>query len=122
MDFQENQPIYKQIIHLISLKLIQKEWALGERIPSVRDMALHLRVNPNTVQRAYVDMEREGLIFSTRGTGRFVTEDENVIINLKSQITQEISQRFYIEMRDLGWSAEEIVEWIQKLHRREVKE
>lgn len=116
VDFEENKPIYKQIIHLVSLKLIQQEWQLGERIPSVRDMALQLRVNPNTVQRAYSEMERDGLIFSARGTGRFVTEDAKVIEELKAKITQEISQRFYLEMSHLGWTTEEIVGWVEKFH------
>lgn len=116
MNFEENQPIYKQIIHLVSQKLIQQEWKLGDRIPSVRDMALQLRVNPNTVQRAYSEMERDGLIFSVRGTGRFVTEDATVLEDLKAKITQEISLRFYQEMSHLGWTREEMMEWIQKFH------
>ena len=116
MNFEDNQPIYKQIMHLVSLKLIQKEWDLGDRIPSVRDLAILLRVNPNTVQRAYSEMERDGLIFSTRGTGRFVTEDENAIEELKEKITQELSQRFYLEMKNLGWTTEKMVEWIEKFH------
>ncbi len=122
MNFEENQPIYKQIIHLVSLKLIQKEWKLGGRIPSVRDMALQIRVNPNTVQRAYSEMERDGLIFSTRGTGRFVTEDAELIEKLKVEITQTISGRFYSEMKHLGWTTEEMVEWVQKFHQEGEKE
>ena len=116
VNFEDNQPIYKQIIHLVSLNLIRKEWGLGDRIPTVRDLAIQLRVNPNTVQRAYSEMERDGLIFSTRGTGRFVTEDESVIEELKVKITEELSQRFYLEMKNLGWTTEKMIEWIKKFH------
>lgn len=122
VNFEENQPIYKQIIHLVSLKLIQQEWNLGDRIPSVRDLAIQLRVNPNTVQRAYSEMEKDGLIFSARGTGRFVTEDASVIEKLKGEITQAISRKFYMEMRQLGWVTEEMTAWIQKIQQEGEKE
>jgi len=77
-------------------------------LPSVRDLAEELKVNPNTVQKAYQELEREGIIYTLRGTGSFVVEDENKILGLREAMAKEILERFVKEMKDLNFSKEEM--------------
>ena len=95
MEFNSNQPIYMQIIRLVENRLINQEWQAGQKVPSVREFALELRVNPNTIQRAYMELERQGLIFSKRGMGNFVTEDTQKITSLFNTIAQTVFYNLY---------------------------
>jgi DNA-binding transcriptional regulator YhcF (GntR family) len=75
MDFDASSPIWLQLVTEFSRRIVTGEWPQGEKIPGVRELALQLGVNPNTVQRALGELERDGLCRSERTTGRFVTED-----------------------------------------------
>jgi DNA-binding transcriptional regulator YhcF (GntR family) len=108
-DFDERYPIYQQIVNRFSHSLVRGELTPGERIPSIRDLAVELRVNTNTIQRAYQEMEREELIFSQRGTGYFVMKGENIVDRVKDKMLQESMSRFLGEMRSLGISNAEIM-------------
>lgn len=107
--FSDRQPIYQQIIDRFCHSLAKKEILPGERIPSIRDMALILKVNANTIQRVYQEMERGELIFSKRGTGYFVTEDSNMITNIQKDMAMESMMRFLREMRALGFTNQQII-------------
>ena len=102
-------PIYVQIVQHIKKKIISEEIKGGERLPSVRDYAIDFKVNPNTIQRVYTELESENLIFTQRGIGKFVTEDKAVIKGLKMDIFNETIETFIRDSKELGFSKEEIV-------------
>lgn len=108
-EFDERLPIYQQIIDRFCRSVVRGEIEQGERIPSIRDMALALKVNPNTVQRVYQELERRGMIYSRRGTGYFVTEEEDMIIGIQQEMAQDSTRRFLEEMRGLGFSDQQIL-------------
>ena len=114
MKFEDNVPIYQQIISFIKLKLITGEWKADEKLPSVRDMAVQLGVNPNTIQRAYMELEREGYIYSKRGMGNFVTGDMNKVSMLAEEAAEKIIREFIQEMKKMGYSIEEIIKLIRE--------
>ncbi len=101
-DFDERYPIYQQIVNRFTRSLVRQELLSGERVPSIRDVAMALGVNTNTVQRAYQEMERRELIFSQRGTGYFVSQDEKMIERIELEVVRESVVKFLEEMRELG--------------------
>ncbi|MBS4539117.1 GntR family transcriptional regulator [Clostridium sp. D2Q-11] len=114
MDFDNNIPIYVQIIDYIKGNLVKEEINAGEKLMSVREMSEKLKVNPNTVQRAYQELEREEITFTKRGKGTFVTEDNNMLIRLKRELSKEIINSFISNMKELGFNKEEIVSIISE--------
>ena len=85
MDFDNNRPIYIQLLEDFKIKISTGEWEAGDKIDSVRNLATDYKVNPNTIQRALAELEREGLCESQRTIGRFVTEDEKKIKSLSNR-------------------------------------
>ena len=114
MKFEDNVPIYQEIISFIKLKLITDEWKAEQKLPSVRDMAVQLGVNPNTIQRAYMELEREEYIYSKRGMGNFVTGDKEKIKNLSEDAAEKILNDFIGEMKKMGFGTEEIIRLIRE--------
>lgn len=106
MKFNDLQPIYIQIMDYIKYKIIRGEIKPMERIPSIRDIAYELKVNPNTVQRAYQELDREQVIFAQRGLGNFVSENPEIIDNLKKEKAEEILVSFIEDMNKLGITRE----------------
>ena len=105
--FQNDAPIYTQLVEQIRLRIAAGAYAPGERLPSVRDLALSAGVNPNTMQRALAELERIGLVFSQRTAGRFVTEDTDMIQRVREDLAEACIRRFMSEMDLLGYSPEE---------------
>lgn len=109
VDFDERYPIYQQIIVHFSRALVKGEIGQGDRIPSIRDLSVALKVNTNTIQRAYQEMEREKLIYSQRGTGYFIMENEEITTKIKNKMVSETMARFLEEMRALGFDDTQIL-------------
>ncbi len=107
--FSNEAPIYSQIIEQIKAGIITGAFPPGEKLPSVRDMAAEAGVNPNTMQRAMAELEREGLVHSQRTSGRLVTEDENAINQAKRSLAKGHVQAFLKAMDALGFDLEEAV-------------
>ena len=107
--FNNHSPIYSQIIRLFSRSFARGEIQTGERIPSIRDMAVQLKVNANTMQRVYQEMERSGLITGKRGTGYFFTEDAGMIERIRNAMAREAIDNFLEEMRALGFSDAQVL-------------
>ena len=107
--FRGDLPIYSQLVEQIRLAIISGVFPPGQRLMSVRDMAAEAGVNPNTMQRALQDLEREGMVCSQRTTGRFVTEDPTVIEQAKKQYAEQQVRGFLETMRKLGYSRGEIL-------------
>ena len=106
--FDERSPIYEQIVMQVCRSLIKGELVPSQRIPSIRELAMQLQVNTNTVQRAYQEMERRQLIYSKRGTGYFISEGENMVQEIKTEIVKDVVTRFLEEMRSLGFDDNQI--------------
>ena len=112
-NFRNDQPIYSQLTQRLTEAIVSGIYAPGEKLPSVRDLAVEAGVNPNTVQRALSELEREGLVFSQRTAGRFVTENENMIINAKLRIADERVGTFLRSMKTLGCNKQEVISLIE---------
>lgn len=112
MEFDDKLPIYIQIMNYIKKKIVSGEINGGDKLPSVRELSSELKVNPNTVQRTYQELERENLVFTQRGMGTFVIEDTEIIKNLKKSMALDIVNNFISEMKELGFEYKEIVEII----------
>jgi len=106
--FDERSPIYEQIVTQFCRSLIKGELEPGQRIPSIRELAMQMQVNTNTVQRAYQEMERRQLIFSKRGTGYFITEGNDMVQEIKTEMVKDTVSRFLEEMRSLGFKDSQI--------------
>ena len=106
--FDEKSPIYLQIAYRVKLKIASKELSMGQQLLPVRELAQEAGVNPNTVQRAFQELEKEGLVYSARTSGRFVTEDEKLIDQKRHEIAQSLMKNFVTEMAAIGLSSPEI--------------
>lgn len=102
-------PIYAQLVEQIKLAVVSGVFSPGERLASVRDMAAEAGVNPNTMQRALQELEREGIVYSQRTAGRFVTEDVGLIGAVKRSLAGERVKSFLGSMAKLGYGGEEIL-------------
>ena len=107
--FDNNMPIYSQIIEQMRLFIVSGEIKAGDRLPAVRELASEAGVNPNTMQRALSELERTELIYSNRTSGRFVTENRDVIENARLELAEKSIDSFIKEMQILGYSKKDIV-------------
>ena len=113
-EFRKDAPLYAQLMEQIQRKIVSGSLSPGERLPSVREFAAEAGVNPNTMQRALMEMERRDLVHSQRTTGRFVTEDAEVIRRLREEMAQAQITAFLEGMRELGYSAAETAERLKR--------
>lgn len=102
-------PIYAQLVFQIKLAIVSGEYLPGERLASVRELAMDAGVNPNTMQRALQELERDGMVYTQRTSGRFVTEDTKVIESAKKQLAEDQIKDFLEQMGRLGYPKEEIL-------------
>ncbi len=105
--FAPNQPIYTQLIDRLRRAVAAGEYPAGSRLPAVRELAAEAGINPNTVQRAFLELEREGLIYSQRTSGRFVTDDPDAIARARNTLASEQVRQYLSAMRALGFSQDE---------------
>jgi GntR family transcriptional regulator len=112
-EFNSSKPIYLQLADTINRLIVSKELKAGEKLQSVRDMALTYNVNPNTVQRTYSELERGGILETRRGQGTFVTEDEDRLDQLRKDLKEEQIESFILVMREMGYSSFEIITGLQ---------
>lgn len=107
--FNPDRPIYIQLKEKIKLLIVSGVYPAGAKLPSVRDMASDASVNPNTLQKALTELEREGLVYTNRTSGRFVTEDENMIAQVKNGLASEQIELIIKKLTEMGFSKEEIL-------------
>ena len=117
--FDGNAPIYTQLVDQMKLGIVSGEWIPGQRIPAVRELAVDAGVNPNTMQRALQELERQGLVFSQRTSGRFVTEDREMIEDAKRTLANRHISAFIRQMQALGYTRQEIVAMLEESERGE---
>jgi len=115
MKFNEDSPIYVQIIEKIKADIVSGKLKGGDKLPSVREIAETFKVNPNTVQRVYMELEREGVAFPQRGIGTFIAEGEELMEKLKSTQAQKYTKRYVGEMKELGMKNNEVLDNVKKV-------
>lgn len=109
-----DKPIYAQLVEIIQMRIISGQYKAGDRLPSVRELAAEASVNPNTMQKALAELERNGLIITQRTSGRTVTEDSEMIKQTQAALADEYIKNFFRMMKELGYSMEEILSLIKK--------
>ena len=112
--FSNDAPIYTQLIQQVKAGIVTGAFPPGERLPSVRDLATEAGGNPNTMQRALAELERDGLVYSQRTAGRFVTEDNTMINTAKRSLAERHVKTFLEAMLRLGFRKDEIIDLISK--------
>ena len=113
--FDNDRPIYIQLVEKLRLEIISNKLKPGERIPSVRELALEARVNPNTMQKALAELENEGLIYTERTNGKFVTTNKELIEKIKKQLAEEKVNNYLQDMKNIGISYKEAINYLQEL-------
>ena len=104
--FDNKKPIYLQIMEKIKLQIVSHTLEPNQQLPTVRELASEAGVNPNTIQRALSDLEREGFVYSKRTTGRFVTKDKELIAQSRKQLSEEELEHFVSSMTLFGYEKE----------------
>ncbi|NLC67643.1 MAG: GntR family transcriptional regulator [Clostridiaceae bacterium] len=114
-EIRTDRPIYLQLIEQMELKICSGVYALGSKLPPVRDLAQEASVNPNTMQKALAKLEEDGLLYTNRTIGRFVTEDVNIVNQVKNKLAKEQVQDFLKKMRKLGFDNNEVLSMLETM-------
>ncbi|RDY27855.1 GntR family transcriptional regulator [Romboutsia weinsteinii] len=112
-EIDNNKPIYIQLLEQIKLKIVSGEIPIGSKLDSVRALAQEAEVNPNTMQKALSELEREGLVFSKRTSGRFVTDDKERVDNMREDMASIQIKLLKQTLQKLGYDTSEIIELIK---------
>ena len=118
-NIRSDAPVYSQLVEHIKLAIVSGEFPLGSRLPSVRELAAEAGVNPNTMQRAFAELEREGLVLTQRTAGRTVTEDALRIETVKRRLAAAAIQTFWVSMRLLGFDQSEALQMLAESGKKE---
>ena len=121
-DLGNDRPFYLQLMERIQQDIIKGGYQPGGKIPSVRELALEAAVNPNTMQKALSELERSGLVYSQRTSGRFITEDKKLLSHMKSELAKTHIHDFFTSMRQLGFCDEEILELVTEAIKKETEQ
>ena len=113
--FDNDRPIYVQLVEKLRIEIISGKLKSGERIPSVRELALTVRVNPNTMQKALSELENEGLIYTERTNGKFVTENKELIEKIKKELAEEKVKNYINDMKSIGITYEDAIKYLQEI-------
>ena len=111
LDYRDTRPLYEQIVDKFQILILKGVLEPNSRMPSVRSLAVELSINPNTIQRAYSELERTGFIYSVKGRGNFVAYDESLCRVRKQEIMEKLDN-LVREAQEFGITKEELVERI----------
>ena len=117
-DLDNDRPIYLQLMERIQQDIVSGVYKAGDKLPSVRELAIDAAVNPNTMQKALSELERDGLVHPRRTSGRFITEDETMLKNLRDELASRHIQDFMEKMKQLGFQEKETLEKLQDTIKR----
>ena len=118
--FRPDVPIYTQLVGRLTQQIVSGAIAPGEKMPSVRELAMDAGVNPNTVQRALAELERTGLVYSQRTSGRFVTEDAARIACERETLARQTAREFLAEMAQLGCGTEQSIALLEQMKEEKI--
>ncbi len=113
IEFDNFRPIYIQIVEQLKIAIASGKYQYGEKLPVVRNLANDFKVNPNTVQRAFMELENEKLVYTDRTNGRYVTNDKKLIEKLKLELAKEKIDEFLNHMHNLGINNKEIIDYLK---------
>ena len=113
--FDNERPIYIQLVEKLKSEIVSGKLKQGERIPSVRELALTARVNPNTMQKALVELENEGLVYTERTNGKFVTNSKEIIETIKKELAKQKVEHYLEDMKNIGITYEDAIQYLQEL-------
>ncbi|MBQ7140208.1 MAG: GntR family transcriptional regulator [Bacilli bacterium] len=114
-DFDNNIPIYIQLVEQLKIYIISGKFKPGDRMASVRDLAFQTKVNPNTMQKALVELENLGLIYTERTNGKFVTTDEKLIKKYRNEYASNLSKQYFYNMKNIGINEKEAIEYLKNI-------
>jgi len=112
--FDNERPIYIQLLEELKIEIISGRIKKGEKIPSVRELALQSKVNPNTVQKALTELEKEKLIYTERTNGKYVTNDDEIIHKIKDDIIKDKVNKFISDLENIGIKENEIKNYLER--------
>lgn len=113
-EFDDDKPIYKQLVDKLKLEIVLGHFKSGEKLPSVRELSTMICVNPNTVQRSLAELEEEHLIYTKRTSGKFITEDDDIIHQVKQELARDKINTFVSDMEILGLKTEDIIKLLKE--------
>ncbi len=113
--FTSDKPVYLQISERITKSVLSGDYKPGEQIPSVRQLALEAAVNPNTVQRAFTELENSGIVISRNTIGRFVTEDTEILGKCRNDLAKKLVKEFMQNMNQLSITTEQAIKIIEEV-------
>lgn len=119
-DLDSDRPIFAQLAERIQMQIVSGYYPPGAKLPSVRELAAVAAVNPNTMQKAFAELERSGLIVTQRTNGREVTENAELIRGMKTMQAEKLVADFSAKMKDLGYTGQDVVELCREVLGREV--
>ena len=111
--FDNDRPIYIQLVEQLKEYIVAGGFKAGEKLPSVREFAMQIKVNPNTVQKALAEIENQKLIYTERTNGKFVTENEELIENVKKELANQKVQKYFQDMNKLGINKQDAITYLQ---------
>lgn len=112
--FHNNSPIYLQISEILEKEIVSGRWQPSDKLPSVRELAILSKTNPNTVQKALQDLEQKGLIYTKRTSGKFITDDSLVLRQRREELALKACRKLVAELDILGYAREDIPELLKK--------
>ena len=112
--FDNDRPIYIQLVEQLKECIVSGKFKAGEKLPSVREFAMQIKVNPNTVQKALAEIENQKLIYTERTNGKFITENEELIENVKRELANQKVQKYFQDMNKLGIDKEDAIKYLQE--------
>ncbi len=113
INYQDSRPIYEQIVENFKTQMYKGILQEGDQMPSVRSLAVELSTNPNTVQKAYTELERQGFIYTVKGRGNFVKGDVLLKENKKNELVRQIV-RLFSEAVEIGFPVDELISEIKE--------
>lgn len=114
-NLDNNRPIYLQLVERIQMDIVSGVYHAGDKLPSVRELAADAAVNPNTMQKAFTELERSGLMYTQRTNGRYITEDQERISRVREELARECTQSYLSNIRRLGYEREQALALAQKI-------
>lgn len=114
-EFDNNIPIYIQLVEQLKIAIISGTIKLGERLPSVRNLSQQTKVNPNTMQKALMELEEMKLIYTERTNGKYVTTNQELIDKLKKEYASDLSKKYFLNMENIGFDKNATIKFLKDL-------
>lgn len=114
-EFDNNVPIYLQLVEEIIMNIVSGKLQPGQRLPSVRDFALQNKVNPNTMQKALAQLEDLKLIYTERTNGKYVTQNKKIIEKYKNKYAKELAEKYLLSMKNIGFEKNEALKYLESI-------